>query len=163
MCSEVSRYAAPHPPTLLSAVFCLLTLSVLTAGTALADDAKKEQEAQAKTLADEAKSLEDKGQLKDAESKYTAAEAIISTKDGRAGLDRVHKAELKKFQELMAEAKSFYDGGKPSDAIAKLRKHRYSSQVMQLFITIWRFVTRSWVIASRLLQRWIRHSSVARE
>jgi len=108
---------------LFSVLFsCLLTLSVLTAGTALADDAKKEQEAQAKTLADEAKSLEDKGQLKDAESKYTAAEAIISTKDGRAGLDRVHKAELKKFQELMAEAKSLYDGGKPSDAIAKLQE-----------------------------------------
>jgi hypothetical protein len=140
---------------LFSVLFsCLLTLSVLTAGTALADDAKKEQEAQAKTLADEAKSLEDKGQLKDAESKYTAAEAIISTKDGRAGLDRVHKAELKKFQELMAEAKSLYDGGKPSDAIAKLQE----AQIFQLFITIWRFVTRSWVIASRLLQRWIRHS-----
>jgi len=66
--------------------------------------------------------LRNKGQLKDAESKYTAAEAIISTKDGRAGLDRVHKAELKKFQELMAEAKSLYDGGKPSDAIAKLQE-----------------------------------------
>jgi tetratricopeptide (TPR) repeat protein len=118
-----------HPTRQLFSVLCscLLILSFLTIGTAAADDAKKEQETQAKTLTDEGKSLEDKGQLKDAESKYTTAEAIISTKDGRAGLDRVHKAELKKFQQLMAEAKSLYDGGKPSDAITKLQE----AQILQ--------------------------------
>jgi tetratricopeptide (TPR) repeat protein len=107
---------------LLLTLFATLFFLCLSNVSTLAEDAKKEQETQAKTLTDEAKSLEDKGQLKNAENQYTAAEAIISTKDGRAGLDRVHKAELKKFQELMAEAKTFYDGGKPSDAITKLQE-----------------------------------------
>lgn len=101
---------------------CLFILSTSAVGTATADDTKKEREAQAKTLTDEAKSLEDKGQLKNAEHNYTSAESIISTRDGRSGLDRVRKAEVNKFQGLLTEARSFYDGGKISEAVKKLEE-----------------------------------------
>jgi tetratricopeptide (TPR) repeat protein len=101
----------------------VMTISIhCVSATAQNGPDKKELEKQAKQVAAEAKALEDGGQLKDAEQKYDAAEAIISTGDGRAGLDRVHKAEAKKFQELMAESKALYDSGRPTDAITKLHE-----------------------------------------
>jgi tetratricopeptide (TPR) repeat protein len=103
-------------------VACLLLLNIVTVRVASADDAKKDQEAHAKTLTAEAKTLEDKGELKEAEGKYVAAEAVISTGDGRSGLDRIRKAESKKFQGLMAEARTLYDSGKTSEALTKLKE-----------------------------------------
>jgi tetratricopeptide (TPR) repeat protein len=117
---EVSLTICTKP--MVSIVACLFLLNLVPVRTALADDAKKDQEAHAKTLTVDAKSLEDKGQLKDAEDKYAAAEAIISTSDGRNGLDRIRKVETKKFRSLMVEARTLYDAGKTSEAITKLKE-----------------------------------------
>ena len=107
---------------LVLTVAILFLLTNISTSVALADDAKKDQEVHAKALAAAAKALEDKGQLKEAENEYAAAEAIISTSEGRSGLDRIRKAEAKKFQSAMAEARTLYDTGKTSDAITKLKE-----------------------------------------
>jgi tetratricopeptide (TPR) repeat protein len=105
-------------PNALLLTVLLINLSV----SALADDGKKNLEAQAQQMTSEGRALEDKQQFKEAEEKYTAAEAIISTKDGKSGLERIQKAEAKKFRDLLAEAHGLFDAGKPADAARKLEE-----------------------------------------
>ena len=105
-------------PNALLLLVLLVNLSVL----ALADDGKKNLEAQAQQLTSEGRALEDKQQFKEAEEKYTAAEAITSTKDGKNGLERIQKAEAKKFHDLLAEAHGLFDAGKPADAARRLEE-----------------------------------------
>jgi tetratricopeptide (TPR) repeat protein len=105
-------------PNALLITVLLVNLSV----SAFADDGKKNLEAQAEQLASEGKALEDKQQLKGAEEKYTAAEAITSTKEGKSGLERIQKAEAGKFHDLLADAHGLFDAGKPGDAARKLEE-----------------------------------------
>ena len=105
-------------PNALLLLVLLVNLTVL----ALADDGKKILEAQAQQLTSEGRAFEDKQQFKEAEEKYTAAEAITSTKDGKNGLERIQKAEAKKFHDLLAEAHGLFDAGKPADAARRLEE-----------------------------------------
>jgi tetratricopeptide (TPR) repeat protein len=83
---------------------------------------KKQLEARAKQTAEEAKAFEAKGQLKEAEEKYLAAEAIITTREGSGGLDRVRRAKAKRAQSLLTESHGLYDAGKTQEAISKLEE-----------------------------------------
>jgi tetratricopeptide (TPR) repeat protein len=83
---------------------------------------KKQLEERAKQTAEEAKTLEAKGQLKAAEEKYLAAEAVITTHEGSAGLYRVQQEETKKVQSLLKESHGLYDAGKTQEALAKLEE-----------------------------------------
>jgi tetratricopeptide (TPR) repeat protein len=85
---------------------------------------KKQLEAHAKEIAEEAKALEAKGQLNDAEDKYLAAEAVISTREGLEGIDRIRKAKATKVQSLLTESHGLFDGGKTQEALAKLTEAR---------------------------------------
>jgi tetratricopeptide (TPR) repeat protein len=83
---------------------------------------KKQLEVRAKQTAEEAKTLEEKGQLKEAEEKYLAAEAIITTREGAAGLYRVQQEKTKKVQSLLKESHGLYDAGKTQEALTKLEE-----------------------------------------
>jgi tetratricopeptide (TPR) repeat protein len=83
---------------------------------------KKQLEARAKQIAEEAKALEAKGQLNEAEEKYVAAEAVIATREGAGGLERVRRDKVKKVQSLLTESHALYDSGKIQDAMAKLQE-----------------------------------------
>ena len=47
---------------------------------------------------------------------------MTSTKDGKNGLERIQKAEAKKFHDLLAEAHGLFDAGKPADAARRLEE-----------------------------------------
>src|SRR6266403_2134807 len=85
---------------------------------------KKQLEARAKLIAEEAKAFETKGQLKEAEDKYLAAEAVIATREGAGGLERVRREKAKKVQSLLTESHGLYDAGKTQEALSKLEQAR---------------------------------------
>jgi tetratricopeptide (TPR) repeat protein len=83
---------------------------------------KKQLETRAKQVAEEAKAIEGKGLLKEAEEKYLAANAITSTREGAGGLERVRREKAKKVQSLLTESHGLYDSGKTQEAISKLEE-----------------------------------------
>src|SRR5258708_2916767 len=83
---------------------------------------KKQLQARAKQIAEEAKALEAKAQLKEAEDKYLAAEAVISTREGAGGLERMRRDKVKKVQSLLTESHGLYDAGKTQEALSKLEQ-----------------------------------------
>lgn len=90
--------------------------------TATIVESKKELEARAKQITDQAKALEAKGQLNEAEERYLAAEAVITTREGAGGLERVQRDKVKKVQTLLKESHTLYDSGKTQEAFAKLEE-----------------------------------------
>lgn len=83
---------------------------------------KKQLEAKAKQVVAEGKSLEQAGQLGEANDKYIDAEAFISTKDALNGIERVRHAQEKQVASAIADAHRLYDAGQFAAAAEKLEK-----------------------------------------
>lgn len=83
---------------------------------------KKQLEASAKALVNEAKALEKQGKLDEARDRYIDAEGYTSTKDALNGLDRIKDANEKQVQTLIASAHQAFDAGKFSDCADKLEQ-----------------------------------------
>jgi tetratricopeptide (TPR) repeat protein len=105
-------------------VFFVITLPCTYAQDKPPVEDKKQLEARAKQIAEEGKILETKGQLKEAEEKYLAAEAIITTREGYGGLERVRRDKAKKVQVLLTESHGLYDAAKTQEALTKLEEAR---------------------------------------
>ena len=70
---------------------------------------KKQLEAKAKALVAEGKTLEKQAKLAEARDKFVDAEGYLSTKDALNGIDRIHDANEKQVQVLLATAHQSYD------------------------------------------------------
>jgi tetratricopeptide (TPR) repeat protein len=105
----------------LLSVWVLILLPVLV----FADSEKqqrKQLEAQAKVLVEEAKTLEKQDHLIEARTKFAEAQGITPTREAEAGAYRLEMEMAKRVKKQMDDAKRLYEGGKYRDAINSLNK-----------------------------------------
>jgi tetratricopeptide (TPR) repeat protein len=83
---------------------------------------KKQLEAKAKALVAEGKTLEKQAKLAEARDKFVDAEGYLSTKDALNGIDRIHDANEKQVQVLLATAHQSYDAGRFAECATAIEK-----------------------------------------